>query len=121
MADNSEAWVKRAKEILAKGMWAPEAIAFAPSMLAALYGQQSAQLAAFNSRMTEISRAKDNANYERQAHAVSTIENTIGEVENGLISNLRAQVAGEVLAELVSLGKTFSRTTLSHRRTYRPY
>jgi hypothetical protein len=51
MTDNTEAWLKRAKEILAKGHTTAEAVPFVPSILAALYGPRSPQLDAFNSRM----------------------------------------------------------------------
>jgi len=106
MANDTDAWLKRAKEILAKGNAAHEAAPFAASILAALYGPHSAQLEAFNGRMGEISRsAKENAAYQRQAYAYSTVLNVVGEIENGLIANLRTQVAGEVLADLVGLGK----------------
>lgn len=107
MARNTDAWLKRAKEIIAKGVEAPESIPFAPSMLAAIYGPKSAQLAAFNSRMAEISKNAVGGyldGYQRP-FAYSTIENIIGEIENGLTENLRTQVAGEVLGELVALGK----------------
>lgn len=105
MANNTEAWLKRAKEILGKGHTAHDAIPFAPSILVALYGPQSAQLQAFNKRMEEISRNKENADFMRLKNAYSTIQNVVGEIENGLIANLRTQVAGEVMSELVGVGK----------------
>lgn len=109
MASNTDAWLKRAKAILAEGMGGMhEGEGFAPSILAALYGPRSAQLDAFNKRMEEISRSmKEGARHHQQQHAYSTIRNVVGEIENGLVVNVRAQVAGEVLAELVSLGKEF--------------
>lgn len=105
MANHSEAWLKRAREILAKGHTAHEAIPFAPSALAALYGAHSPQLGAFNSRMQEISRMKEGQDFHRLKYAYYTIQNIVAEIESGLIINLRAQVAGEVMTELVSLGK----------------
>lgn len=44
MASNTDAWLKRAKEILAKGSCSREVVSFAPSILAVLYGPRSAQL-----------------------------------------------------------------------------
>jgi hypothetical protein len=41
----------------------------------------------------------------KSIHAYNTIQSVVGEIESGLIVNLRAQVAGEVLSELVALGK----------------
>jgi hypothetical protein len=105
VANNTEAWLKRAKEILQQGMNSFEAVSFAPSILAALYGPRSPQLEAFNSRMAEISRMKDGQDFHRRQHAISVIKTVIGEIENDLIVNLRAQIAGEVLSELVGLGK----------------
>ena len=105
MANNTDAWLKRAKEILAKGHSAHDAVPFAPSILAALYGSQSAQLQAFNRRMEEISRLKEGTDHHRLKYAYSTIQNVVAEIESGLIVNLRTQVAGEVMSELVALGK----------------
>jgi hypothetical protein len=105
MANNSEAWLKRAQEVLAKGHTAHEAIPFATSILAALYGPHSAQLEAFNSRMEEISRMKEGQNFNRLGCAYNTIQNVVAEIKSGLIINLRTQVAGEVMAELVGLGR----------------
>lgn len=105
MANNTDGWLKRAKEILAKGRTGHEAVPFAPSILAALYGQHSAQLEAFNNRMAEISRLKEGQGFHQLSLAFSTIQNVVGEIESGLIVNLRTQVAGEVLSELVGLGK----------------
>jgi CheY-specific phosphatase CheX len=107
MASNTDAWLKRAKAVLAKGGSSGESVAFAASILAALYGPHSAQLSAFNSRMKEISGLKSNTPYLQVAHALSTIESVVGEIENGLIVDMRAQVAGEVMSELVGLGKEF--------------
>lgn len=106
MRQDLEGWLKRAKELLAKEHSAAyEFVAFAPSILAALYGQRSAQLEAFNNRMEEIARSKDAVNLTRQLHAFATVQNVVAEIEAGLIVDIRAQVAGEVLSELVTLGK----------------
>jgi hypothetical protein len=109
MADNLEAWIKRAEEVLAKGHNTIEAIPFVPSMMSALYGPKSTQLEAFNSRMEEVSRLKSDSSFARQHLAYATIQSVVAEAKSGLIVNVRAQIAGEVLSELVSLGKEILR------------
>lgn len=108
MSTDTEAWLKRAKEILAKGNNSREAGPFATSILSALYGPHSPQLLAFSRDMQGLAKSAENvtsATYFQHSLALSTIQNVIGEIENGLIVNVRTQVAGEVLAELVALGK----------------
>jgi hypothetical protein len=105
MKANIEAWLRRAEEILAKGVRGHDAITFAPSILVALHGPNSPQLTAFNKRMEELSRVKENAPYLRERLAYATVENVVGEIKSGLIGDVRAQIAGEVLGELVGLGK----------------
>ena len=85
-------------------------IPFAVSMLTALYGPQSAQVEALNSRIAQCNKEVGFLSpYEQQnAHALNAIQSAVIEIEAGLIANLRAQVAGEVLAELVALGKEIS-------------
>lgn len=61
MANNTDAWLKRGKEILAKGMDDNSAVPFAASILASLYGPKSAELDAFNNGMKEISVRKGGA------------------------------------------------------------
>jgi hypothetical protein len=77
-------------------------------MLTALHGAQSTQLKAFLDGCTAISKnttGAGNANHHLYQHAHGAIKNAIAEVEGGLIVGLRAQVAGEILSELVGLGK----------------
>jgi len=108
MADNSAAWVKRAKELLSNQHPASESIQFATSLLTAMYGPRSAQIVAFNNGLAQIAKTAENANNAlwHQGHLASgAIGNVIAEIENGLIVSLRTQVAGEIFAELVSLGK----------------
>jgi hypothetical protein len=105
MAKNTDAWLKRSKEVIAQGVNSYDVVPFAASLLAALYGPQSAQLAAFNSRMKELTSIKTSLDFYQRDLAFSTIMTVIGEIENGLVDDVRSQVAGEVLAELVNLGK----------------
>lgn len=83
------------------------AIPFAVPMLSALYGPQSAQLQGLNHRIDQCTKPVGflNVDDQRLQQAYSAIQTAVIEVENGLVGNLRAQVAGEVFAELVGLGK----------------
>src|SRR5258708_25094675 len=110
MAFDTAAWIKRADEVVSKGGSdygaASEATQFATSMLTALYGAHSSQLEAFSQGCEAITKSKVGiVPVELRRHAYGTIKNAKAEVEAGLVGNLRAQVTGEVLADLVSLGK----------------
>lgn len=110
MPNIAEAWIARAKEVLKlyEERRAPEVVPFAVSLLTSLYGPNSPQLEAFNIAQAQIAKQSENprdaAFYQgQQAH--TTIKNVVAESESGLIGSLRAQVAGEILSELVALGK----------------
>lgn len=107
---NTEPLLKRARRVLAQpaSVNASEEIQFAISMLTALYGAHSTQLKAFVDGCVAISKnttGAGNAAHHLHHHAQGAIRNAIAEVAGGLIVNLRAQVAGEILSELVGLGK----------------
>jgi hypothetical protein len=106
MASPSDGWVKRGKELLSAP--APECIHFAISFLNAIYGPNSAQSNAFNTMLAQIAKSAPNptnAGHHQMVTAMAAINNTIAEIEGGLITSLRAVVAGEVFGELVGLGK----------------
>jgi hypothetical protein len=108
MINNAEPWLTRAKSMLADRHMASEEIHFATSLLTALYGAQSPQLIAYNTGLAQIAKSAENlteAVFSQQQHAHGAIRNAIAEIEGGLITSLRTQVAGEVFAELVGLGK----------------
>jgi len=113
MADNVTAWIKRADEILAtapstKAQLASEAVQFATPMLTALYGAQSTQVNGFLAGQEAISRSNTavfNLPFFQCSHAHGAIHNAKAEIEAGLIVSLRVLVAGEIIAELVRLGK----------------
>jgi hypothetical protein len=46
-----------------------------------------------------------NSSHHQERLATGAIQNTVAEIKSGLIVSLRAQVAGEIFAELVGLGK----------------
>ncbi len=106
MLDKGEAWLTRAKTMLAKGQPGAEEIQFATSLLVAIYGPQSAQLNAYSTALTQIAKSSPlGLVYQQGLYAYGVIRNTVAEIEHGLITSLRAQIAGEILAELVGLGK----------------
>jgi len=108
MLNNSEPWLTRAKTILAGNQAASEEIQSAVSLLTAVYGPQSTQLKASTTALDQIARSAPNptnAVHHQKHHARGVIRNVVAEIEGGLITSLRAQVAGEVLAELVGLAK----------------
>jgi hypothetical protein len=113
MKFDSAAWIKRADEFSMRGhsvsqAGASEAVQFATSILTALYGQKSPQFERFSAGCDAISKMKPgtgNIAMELNRHALGTIANCKAELEGGLIANLRVQVTGEVLSELISLAK----------------
>lgn len=113
MFDNSQAWIKRADEVLALGptarfQRASEAVQFATSMLTTLYGPQSTQLKGFLAGQEAVSKLKTvvgNTAGALSEHAYGAIANAKRELESGLIVKVRVFVAGEVLSALVSLAK----------------
>jgi hypothetical protein len=113
MTDNSAAWKARAKEILEANTpgghgAGSEAAQFAASMLAALCGPASPQMKQFRSGCDSVEKkaiAAQDLDFRLKNHAFAVIRNTIAELDAGLIVNLRAAVAGEVLVEMVRLAK----------------
>jgi len=104
------AWIKRANEVMGKGGSdqgaASEAIQFATSMLTAIYGADSPQLKAFSQGCEAIHKQKVGViPVELRRYARGAIENAKAELETGLVANLRLEVTGEVLADLVGLSK----------------
>jgi hypothetical protein len=107
VADIKEAWVIRARVVLGTDDSA-EAVPFANSLLAAMYGPESTQIKAFANALAQIAKSATNASlcgHYQMLCAYGTIRNVVAEIEGGLIVSLRALVAGEVFAELVGLGK----------------
>jgi hypothetical protein len=108
------AWIRRCDVVLGKGNWRDyatisETIQFATSMLAAFYGPQSAQLKGFLSGQDALVKMRPeqgtNVPYAQFLHAQGAIKNAKAELEDGLIIRWRVLVAGEILSELVRLGK----------------
>jgi hypothetical protein len=107
MLNNSDAWLTRAKQVLSEIQSSGHS-QFAISLLTAVYGPRSPQLMAYTTTLEQIavlSPNPTNAMHHQQRHAHAVIRNVVAEIEGGLITSLRAQVAGEIFAELVGLGK----------------
>lgn len=108
MPNSFGAWLERAEKVLSSGVPGSEEIQFATSLLTAVYGPQSPQLNAYTTTLAQIAKAStspNNAIFHQGQHARGVIRNVVGEIQSGLTGSLRAQIAGEVLAELISLGK----------------
>jgi hypothetical protein len=110
VAFDSAGWIKRATQIVSKGdsahyNVATEATQFATSMLTAVYGEKSTQLKAFAEGCGAISKLKVAVPIHLCRHAYGAINNAKAELEAGLIGTLRLRVTGEVLADLVGMGK----------------
>lgn len=110
MIDNKDMWLNSARGVLARTIsgHSSEAVQFATSMLTAFHGPRSTQLKAFTEGLEMDSRRAANAtdaDWHHLARARGAITNAVAEVEGGLITSLRVLVAGEMLSELVRLGK----------------
>ena len=112
MVDNSNLWVRQAEEMLERGMDGPgggsKAVQFATSMLTALYGPESPQLIQFRAGCEAVAKSASspmNMEHHMGLHAIGVIGNAKAELQAGLIVNLRACVAGEILVELIRLAK----------------
>jgi len=99
--DNSDAWTREAEEVLKneRGISATEAVHFATSMLTAFYGAESPQLRQFQDG------CEGGTPFLLQHHSFGAIRAALRELKAGLILNLRAAVAGEVLVEFLRLAK----------------
>jgi hypothetical protein len=113
MFDNSDAWIARADALLNHEyrndpQVAAEAAQFATSLLTNLYGSESPQLKSFRAACDALSKSKEGLGgraFELSALSLGSIANAKAELQAGLIVRLRILVAGEILAELVRLGK----------------
>ncbi len=113
MGDNSAAWKARATELLETNTVGghgagSEAAQFAASMLCALYGPESSQMKQFRSGCDSIEKKASNAHdldFRFKNHAFAVIQNTLAELDGGLILNSRVAIAGEVLIEMIRLAR----------------
>lgn len=112
MVETSDLWLRQAEEMLQKGGGGPGAgssgAQFATSMLTALYGPESPQVKQFRAGCEAIAKSAPNpTNMQHHIwqHAYGAVQNAKAELKAGLIVNLRACVAGEILTELIRLAR----------------
>lgn len=74
------------------------------SLLTLVYGPKSSQVAQFNSAIATAGRSSTNFWTIQTAHGV--LRNLKSEIEVGLTRNLRHQITGEVLTDLIQLART---------------
>lgn len=109
MSDAFQRWVEHGQAALAtfrqgqNDHLAPCAV----SMLTAVYGPNSPQLEGLKTAMKDGFSQKGfgGGPFYKAAAAAAAIENTISEINAGLAGSLRMAVSGEVLSDLLSLGK----------------
>lgn len=108
MHDDAQEWIDAAGVVLGGPQTmlnnAMRAVQFATSMLTHFYGSEAPQTRMFRSAV-EPQLKRDGTDYVLFLIAEGAIRNTINELQSGLVANLRAAVAGEVLGELVRLAK----------------
>jgi hypothetical protein len=108
MVDSTAGWVTHAQEVLSQSLRSHEIVPFAISFLTAIYGPKSPQLKAYNDTLAQIAKSADgvtSVTFFQKQHAYGVVKNTVAEIQSGLITSVRAEVAGEVFGELVGLGK----------------
>jgi hypothetical protein len=100
-------WIQQAKELLNSGMGGTHDLPqFAVSMLTYFYGANSAQLRAYLQRADNIYRDKTvGPTHQLFLHARGTVSNTVRELENNLVGDIRSSIQGELLGDLVGLAK----------------
>lgn len=108
MPFRGEGWLAHAKKVLAGEQAPAEEIHFATSLLTAVYGPKSTQLDGFTTALGQIAKSATGVSTtarQQQRHAHGVIQSVVAEIEGGLVVSLRTQAVGEILADLVGLGK----------------
>lgn len=104
---DTDSWIKRVDEVVTHHSIynVSEQMQFATSIIATFYGPESPQMRTFRDTADGIHRGKEDVQYRLQMHAIATIKNVKAELQAGLIKNVRALIAGEIIAELLALAK----------------
>ena len=112
MPSNVEGWLARAAQFERISMVSParggEAIAFAISMTTAFYGPKSEQVVMLKNQVEAVQKSKTSSGSTHipiYQIAYGCIVNTVAEINDGLVRNLRLGIVGEILADLVGLAK----------------
>jgi hypothetical protein len=115
MVPNVEGWLERAATFSGERVGtyeasrkSGEALTFAISMASAFYGSGSQQVEMLRRRVESISKEKGATYPEVSVYefAVGCIENMAADVKAGLVQTIRLGIAGEVLADLVSMARS---------------
>jgi hypothetical protein len=88
--------------------WAGELYQGALGLLGLTHGENSTQIAALRDAVASFQKNKENtfrAARETADSSLGALRNLKREVEEGLVGNLRREVTGEVLGDLLQLGK----------------
>ena len=114
VSTSTEAWLERAKSFKQvtvgfgmAGFASGEAAAFAISMASTFYGANSKQVETIRQTLDALSRTKPDSRPQQRMYefAAGAIQNMVAEIKAGLVESLRLRIAGEVLADLVSLSR----------------
>lgn len=104
-----DAWVKRATDVLEMRGWEslPVIHQFSLSLVDAIYGSNSVQFRGLREYIDAILKNTKNGDPSNQiaAHARGVIESTLSDLKAGLVVNVKAQIQGEILGDLVMLAK----------------
>jgi hypothetical protein len=113
---NKDDLLKRIDELLVANPVAAETLSDSAhvsqacvSLLALVYGRNSPQLQRFNTSLAEISEAGGVVSWRAKQILVSAqgaLRNLKHEIQSGLTGNLRQQITGEVLTDLVQLARS---------------
>jgi hypothetical protein len=99
-------WIEQGNQLLDPGIGGPYDLPpFAVSMLTHFYGPGSMQLRAYMEGAENITKRKEGVAHHLFMHARGAVANTIRELENGLVANLRTSIQGELLGDLIGLAK----------------
>jgi predicted lipoprotein len=103
-------WIKRADELLKLqgNDISSQAYQFSTSLVAAFYGVNSVQLRALKDFADSVHTGAAHHTTKQSTlltYCYGVIKNTKAEIENGLVANVRAQIQGEVLGDLVQQAK----------------
>jgi len=104
---NPEAnWIEQGNALLSEGEEAMYTLPpFAISMLTYFYGANSVQVRIYQQTVDNLFKNKGGATRLSFYLAQGAVSNTIRELENGLITNLRTSIQGEVLGDMVGLAR----------------
>lgn len=105
---DKEKLLKRAAEVIQNcNQWTYGAeVQFATSMISELHGPNSAQMETFKSMIVGAQkRTGASPEFLMSQQAKAVVQEMVADVSAGLIGHIRIAIAGEVIADLISLAK----------------